>query len=230
MNIEILDMVEGARQAKGLTVVIDVFRAFSVTCYAFDEGAAKVYSVGDLELAYKLKEKHPEYLLVGEREEKLPPGFDIGNSPSHLLKTKIKGKTLIHTTSAGTQGIVNAVNADEVLTGSFVNAEAIVHYIRNKNPRHVSLVCMGYGAKYPTEEDTFCAHYIRDRLENKQTDFESMVKKIRTTSGRRFFIPEKQDFAPEADFRLCLNLNRFRFVLRAHGNREPLLLEKIDVH
>ncbi len=230
MNIEILNMVEGARQAKGLTVVIDVFRAFSVTCYAFDGGAANVYSVGNLELAYRLKKEHPEYLLAGEREEKLPPGFDIGNSPSHVLKSKIQGKTLIHTTSAGTQGLVNAVNADEVLTGSFVNAEAIVHYIREKNPSHVALVCMGYGAKHPTEEDTFCAHYIRDRLKDKQPDFESMVTEIRATSGQRFFIAEKQDFAPETDFHLCLNLNRFRFVLRAHGKREPLFLEKIDIN
>ncbi len=229
MDIELLNMVEGARQSKGLTVVIDVFRAFSVTCYAFDAGATQVYSVGDLDLAYRLKEEHPEYLLVGEREEKLPPGFDLGNSPSHILETDMRGKTLIHTTSAGTQGMVNAVNADEVLTGSFVNAEAIVHYIRERNPSHVSLVSMGYGAKYPTEEDTFCARYIRDRLHDKQPDFESMVKEIRATSGQRFFLPEKQTFAPEADFDLCLNLNRFRFVLRAHGNREPLMLEKIDI-
>ncbi len=30
MNIEVLHMIDGAKKAKGMTVIIDVFRAFSV--------------------------------------------------------------------------------------------------------------------------------------------------------------------------------------------------------
>ena len=33
MDIKILHLLEGADQAKGLAVVIDVFRAFSLECY-----------------------------------------------------------------------------------------------------------------------------------------------------------------------------------------------------
>ena len=58
MQIEILHLIEGAKQARGLAVIIDVFRAFSTTCYAVRNGAAKIIPVGDVDLAYRLKEDH----------------------------------------------------------------------------------------------------------------------------------------------------------------------------
>ena len=67
------------------------------------------------------------------------------------IKIDFSGKTVIHTTSAGTQGLVNAVQADEVITGSFVNAEAIVSYIRRQAPAMVSLVSMGTAARQITK-------------------------------------------------------------------------------
>lgn len=165
MEIKILQLIEGARLAIGLTVIIDVFRAFSTACYAIDLGITKIYPVGDIELAQRLKKENPEYLLVGERNEQKPPGFDFGNSPTQLINGKLRAQTMIHTTSSGTQGIVNAQHADEIITGSFVNAGAIVRYIRLKQPKTVSLVCMGYACEYPTDEDTLCAEYIKNELE-----------------------------------------------------------------
>ena len=44
MDIKILQLLDGAKQAEGLTVIIDVFRAFSVACYAFDGGINKILS------------------------------------------------------------------------------------------------------------------------------------------------------------------------------------------
>ncbi|HYW94821.1 MAG TPA: 2-phosphosulfolactate phosphatase [Bacteroidales bacterium] len=215
MNIQILHLIEGARKATGLTVVIDVFRAFSVAPYAFANGVDKIIPVGSLEKAQKLKAENPTWLLAGERHEQKVPGFDFGNSPSQILEADLQGKTLIHTTSAGTQGLVNAVNAGEILTGSFVNAGAIINYIKTKQPETVSLVCMGYSTQYPVEEDTFCAEYIKNELEERKNNFDEMVSIIRQTSGARFFDEEKQTFAPSSDFDLCLSLNRFDFVIKA---------------
>lgn len=229
MNIQILNLVEGAKQATGLTIIIDVFRAFTVECYAYAAGAEKIIPVGDINLAYKLKEENPDYLLVGERKEKKPEGFDCGNSPSEILKFDLKGKTIVHTTSAGTQGMVNAVNADEVLSGSFVNAGAITEYIRKKQPKDVSLVGMGYSAKYPVEEDVACAEYIANALQNRANDHDAIRKHLRETSGSRFFIKEKQHFAPEIDFDLCLNFNKFPFVLKRYIEDGQMVLRKIDL-
>jgi 2-phosphosulfolactate phosphatase len=230
MEIEILQLLEGAQKAQGLTVIIDVFRAFSTACYAFGNGVQRIYPVGDLEQAYKLKRLNPEYILVGERNEQKPEGFDFGNSPSQLMPADLNQKIIVHTTSSGTQGIANAIHADQILTGSFVNARAIVDYIREQKPEKVSLVCMGYSCQYPTDEDTLLAVYIKNELEGKPNDYEAMVEQIREGDGARFFAPEKQEWAPVADFDLCLSLNRFNFVLKVEQENELNYLRKILVN
>jgi 2-phosphosulfolactate phosphatase len=229
MDIRILHLVEGARKAAGITVVIDVFRAFSLAAYAFNAGAETIIPVSEIDTALSLKKDNPDYILVGERNENKIPGFDFGNSPSHLLNADLKGKTLVHTTSAGTQGLVNAMHAPVVLTGSFVNASAIVRYIKKLNPGVVSLVCMGYAAEYPVEEDSFCAEYIKNELMGIQSDFDEYKKIIRQTSGQRFFEKEKQHFAPSTDFDLCLQLNRFNFVLKASSEGYLIRLNRVVI-
>ena len=230
MEIKILQLLEGARKAQGLTVIIDVFRAFSTTCYAFGNGVQRIYPVGDLEKAYQLKQQNPEFILVGERNEQKPEGFDFGNSPSQLLEIDLSGKIMVHTTSSGTQGIANATGADEILTGGFVNAKAIVDYIRKQNPAKVSLVCMGYSCQYPTDEDTLLAVYIKNELEGQPNDFDAMVEQIRKGDGARFFAPENQEWAPVADFDLCLSLNRFNFVLKVEQENGLNYLRKIELN
>jgi len=215
MEIQIGQLLAGADQARGLAVVIDVFRAFSTACYVVGNGAEEVRAVGDLSLAYRLREEHPDWLLMGEREGMRCEGFDFGNSPTEVERVDFTGKTVVHTTSAGTQGIARAVSADEVITGSFVNAGAVLSYIRQRNPGVVSLVCMGQGALVPTDEDTCCAEYLRDSLMGKSVDFEKIRRHLRGyITARKFFDPEK-DWAPERDFDLCMNLSHASFVLRA---------------
>jgi len=222
MNIKILHMLDGAKAAKGTTVIIDVFRAFSVEAYFMHRGAKKIIPVGDKELAYKLKEENPDVILAGERRGKILPGFDCGNSPSQLLSIDAIGKTVIHTTSAGTQGIANAANADEILGCSLLTAKATAEYIKRKNPEYVSLVCMGLDAKSETEEDTLCALYIKSILENTQLDMKSEIEKLKYTSGAKFFDKAQQDVFPEPDFHMCTELDKFDFILKLKKNPDGM--------
>ena len=228
MEINILHLLEGAQQARGLTVIIDVFRAFSTACYAFEAGAKKIRPVGLIDEAYKLKDLNPDYVLMGERNEIKPQGFDLGNSPSQIPVAGFSGRTVVHTTSSGTQGIVAATNATEILTGSFVNAGSIVDYIQSRKPKQVSLVCMGYACKYTTDEDTLCAEYLRNQLKGQSSDFNEMTMQIRNGSGKRFFEENKQEWAPKQDFDLCLSLNRFNFVLKVERDTYGQFLRKIN--
>jgi 2-phosphosulfolactate phosphatase len=229
MKIQILQLLEGARSATGVTVIIDVFRAFTTACYAFSKNAECIIPVADIEEAYRIRQLNPEFLLMGERNEMKPPGFDYGNSPFLLPMEGLKGKTIVHTTSSGTQGIAAATSATEVLTGSFVNAGAIADYINSIQPDTVSLVCMGYACEYPTDEDTQCAIYIRNLLTGIPSDFDEMKEIIRTGSGRRFFEPEKQSWSPEADFHLCLQPDIFNFILKAEHHPNYTVLKKIMI-
>jgi 2-phosphosulfolactate phosphatase len=215
MKVEILEFVEGARRARGVAVIIDVFRAFSVACYAVDSGASRIIATSEVSEAFQLNKKYKNSVLVGERDEKKIDGFDFGNSPTEIIKTDLTGKTVIHTTTAGTQGLINAVDADAVLTGSFVNAAAIIKYIRSVNPDHVSLVAMGYRATVSADEDLMCAEMIATELLNKKSFSLNKIADLQNTSGKRFFVPENLDFSPPTDFFLCTMVNKFDFVLKA---------------
>ena len=224
MNIEILDLIEGAKQAQGLTVIIDVFRAFSTACYVVRNGARGIIPVGDIDLAYQLKEENPDHILMGERQGKILPGFNFGNSPTEIQNIDFSGKTIIQTTSAGTQGFANARNADELITGSFVNGEAIVKYIKKMAPQKVSLVCMGDWAVKPNEEDSLCAKYIGHRLNNQKFDRKKIYTRLKESkSARKFFDPEVT-WAPEKDFELCLDIGCCDFILKANSYRNDLLI------
>ena len=169
MNVEILQLIEGARRAKGLTVIIDVFRAFSLEAYMFSKGASRIYPIGRSELAYQMKEKNPDFILAGERGGAILPGFDLGNAPSELDKLDLSGKTVVHTTSAGTQGVYNAKGAEEVLGASLVNVRATGEYIKRRGIEDVSLVCMGLAGRSETEEDALCGRYIRPYWRARRT-------------------------------------------------------------
>ena len=63
MKIQILHLVEGAKQARGLAVIIDVFRAFSTACYIMNNGAEKILPVSEVSEAFQLKKKSPDLIL-----------------------------------------------------------------------------------------------------------------------------------------------------------------------
>ena len=230
MTVNILQLVEGAKEARGLTVIIDVFRAFSLEAYLFDMGAASIIPLGSVEAAYAMKEAKSDMLLAGERHGKILPGFDTGNAPSLLSSLEIKGKTVIHTTSAGTQGIANAKRADEILGASLVNAGATAEYIRKSGAETVSLVCMGLEAKAPTEEDTLCAEYIKSLLLGYDIDMRGEIESLKYTSGAKFFDPVQNDVFPRDDFFMCTDLDRFNFVMRLERDSEGIgYMRRIDI-
>ena len=229
-NVNILHLIEGAKQAKGLTVIIDVFRAFSLECYLYDMDVKQIRPVGTIEEAFSLRDRIHNSVLVGERHGKKCDGFDYGNSPSTILKKEVAGKTIIHTTSAGTQGIVNAVYAAEIITGSLVNAKAVAEYIIATQPQTVSLVCMGNGGVRPALEDELCAEYIRSLLEGWELkDFEQRLNSLKTNGGAHFFDKARQDVYPEADFYMCVKPNIFPFVIKIEKDEIGFIASKENV-
>jgi 2-phosphosulfolactate phosphatase len=219
MDIVIDEFTQGAKKAEGLTVIIDVFRAFSVACYAFDRGVRRIIDVSEPEKAFDLRKKlFRETILVGERNEIKIDGFDAGNSPTEILLADIKDKTMIHTTTAGTNGILNALNATEILGAGLVNARAVANYIRHSSPDKVTLVAMGYRADTTADEDILCARYIKDLINGKNPDIRDEVLELMNGSGARFFNPANILHSPPTDFFLCTDVNRFNFILRAERN------------
>lgn len=214
-KVNILHLIEGAKQAEGLTVIIDVFRAISLECYLYEMGVKEIRPIGSVEDAFVLHEEIPDSVLIGERQGKKCEGFDFGNSPSTVVPDAVKGKTILHTTSAGTQGIVNATKATEIITGSLVNAKAVAEYIKKMQPETVSLVCMGNAGVRPAAEDELCAEYIKSLVEGTEfPDFAERVADLQRYGGDHFFDENNQEIYPKEDFFLCIQYDKFPFVIK----------------
>ncbi len=229
MDITVLDHVDGARQARGIAVVIDVFRAFSVAPHAVAGGAARVFPVGEVEQARALGRQYPGSILVGERHTRRLPGFDAGNSPTEIRALDLRGRTVIHTTHAGTQGLVNATGADEVLTGSFVNISAVCRYLQRRQPARVSLVRMGHEAIERCAEDDLFAECLHAMLLGQDASLGRVRERLRAAPSAAKFFDPAMDWAPESDFDYCTEVDRFDFVLRlARVAGQPLELLRVS--
>lgn len=120
MNIQIIEGTEGAKQAKDIAIIIDVLRAATVSAYLLNAGVNSIVPVSTSDEAFDYKKTNPDVLLVGEDKGIKIPGFDIGNSPSEIKqRNDLQGKQVIHRSSTGTQGLVNAQNAQQIIFWGF---------------------------------------------------------------------------------------------------------------
>jgi 2-phosphosulfolactate phosphatase len=223
MKILKKDFISGAREAQGVAVIIDVFRAFSTVCYCLNAGAKRIVPVSGIEEALALKERLADAVLIGERGGRKIGGFDFGNSPTELLPADLREKQIVQTTHAGTQGIVSATRADEILTGAFVNAKATARHILSRKPAVVTLVRMGWQAETSTDEDDLCAEYAESLLLGRDFDESSIAPRLKASPcSARFFDPDKP-WSPSTDFDLCLRLNCFDFAVEAATGEDGLL-------
>lgn len=212
MQIQIKKLLTGAKQAKGLVVMIDTFRASNTILSCFGSGAKSILPVLEVDEALKLKSKYPEHLVFGEELGIKPQGFDYNSSPVQAKKLNLTGKDLILRTSAGSQGIVNAKQADEILIGSFANASAIIHYIKNKNSELVSLVAIGTSGREPAIEDDVVAEYLKEKLEGGNIDFLPLIDQMMEGDGAK----RLKRLGQEDDLQLCLKLDLYDFVPRVN--------------
>lgn len=211
----------------GMVVVIDVLRAFTTAAFAFAAGAKEIILVGGIDEAFALRETMPEALLMGENRGIFITGFDYGNSPAALKEVDLNGRSLIQRTSAGTQGVVNSINADQILCSSFVVAKATARLIQSLNPEQVTFVntgirpnAAGYGL-----EDIACSDYISALLQNQHPDPKPyLAQVVNSRDGiHHINLDEKQ----QADVQCAIALDRYPFAMRVHKKNDLHILKPV---
>ena len=182
MNISVIPT---AQEAQGidfsghLAVVIDVLRATSVIVTALDNGTQEVIPVKTVEEAQRLyaTSDPSKTLLGGERNSLKIEGFNLSNSPLEYKKKVVEGKTLILTTTNGTNAINNIKGADEVVLACFRNVAAVAKHILERLPQCDSLtktliiVCAGTEGRFSLD-DGLCAGMLIELLK-QQTEVET---------------------------------------------------------
>jgi len=221
MKIVRESLIEGAQRAQGFVIIIDVFRAFTVTPLFFYLGARKAIFVRDPEEAFLLKTNYDDIVLAGEVNEQLIPGFDLGNSPSELIrkpKEFLKGKIVVQRTTAGVTGVISALaQAGMVILGSYVMAKAISRYILAQNPlpEIVTVVAMGRRGITKSPEDEGCADYLEHLLKGSHYDNIKTLEHIIFNEAAQKFIRGDKPYLPKEDPLFCLQKDIFDFVLVA---------------
>lgn len=214
MQLHSSDFVAGAASARGVTIVIDVFRACSLIAHALAAGAERVVPVAEIELARAMKAADPTALLVGERHARKLPGFDCGNSPTEVLREPLRGRTLIHTTHAGTQGLTAAfAAADRVFTGALVNLSATIAAVRALRPAEVTIVAMGHEARELCVEDDTCREALLAGLRGEPLDTSDWVARLRAAPAAAKFFDPAADWAPIEDFAYCTAVDSIPFAV-----------------
>ncbi|MES2589684.1 MAG: 2-phosphosulfolactate phosphatase [Bacteroidota bacterium] len=145
-----------------IVVVIDVLRATSAICAAFDNGIKSIIPVPTVEEAIEYQKKG--YLVGAERKGQIVEGFDFGNSPFSYMKEEFKGKEVVLTTTNGTKSLDVAKDAEMVVVASFLNLDAICKWLATQD-RNILCLCSGWQDKFNLE-DTICAGAISDYLIN----------------------------------------------------------------
>ncbi len=214
MQLHSGDFVAGAASARGVAIVIDVFRACSLIAHALAAGAERVVPVAEVEVARAMKSADPKALLVGERHARKLAGFDCGNSPTEVLREPLHGRTVIHTTHAGTQGLTAAFAvADRVFTGALVNLSVTIAAVRALQPREVTIVAMGHEARERCVEDDLCREALLAGLRGESLDTSGWVARLRTAPAAAKFFDPAADWAPLEDFAYCTAVDSVPFAV-----------------
>lgn len=157
-----------------IVVCIDVLRATSAICAAFEYGVKKMIPVSTLEEAIEYRQKG--FIVAAERKGQIVEGFELGNSPRTYLNGEYKGKTIVMTTTNGTKAIHTARKAQTVVIGSLLNLDALSEWLINQK-RNVLLLGSGWKETFCLE-DTICAGAFVDALLNSgefRSEFDSSI-------------------------------------------------------
>jgi 2-phosphosulfolactate phosphatase len=226
-----------ADQARGVVVVIDVLRAFTVSAYALAGGARELLLVRTVEEALALRAgRYPNAILAGEVEGWLIPGFDLNNSPVMMQSADVRSRRVIQRTGAGTQGAVNARHATRLLVGSLVTARATAAYaaqLARELGAPITLVPTADPTLEMREaiEDEVCAAYLEALLQTRadaETILTNGISQLEANERLGIWSQGLDDF-PAGDVPAALAANRFPFAME--GQRQTVAgIEHIVVH
>ncbi|MCU0394528.1 MAG: 2-phosphosulfolactate phosphatase [Chitinophagaceae bacterium] len=143
-----------------IVVVIDVFRATSTIAAALYNGAEKIIPVDSVSGAIELGQELGA-ITAGERDGKIAPGLQHGNSPLEYPRSFVEGKTLVLTTTNGTRLLHMALRngATEVITGSFANLSAVCNHLIASG-RNVILGCAAWKDRVNMEDSLFAGAVV----------------------------------------------------------------------
>lgn len=213
----------------GAVVVIDVLRAFTTAAYAFDAGAEAIYLVAEVDEALAFKRSHPNSVAVGEDRGLKPAGFDHPNSPASMAKADLAGRTVVQRTSAGTQGVVDAMHADRLWAASLVCASATAAAVSEADLGDPTYVLTGRFPDRPEtsgEDDRLTADLIDRARLGEPVDAAATAAALLATDQAARTLALGPDHCDPADIELAARVDAFDFAMEVVADDVGLRLHK----
>ena len=109
-----------------IVVLVDILRATTTICTAFENGVQAIIPVATATLAKQLKEQG--YLVASEQDGKKLDFADFGNSAFSFTRDRVEGKTLVYCTTNGTRALEMVKNSEQIVIGAFINISALPNF------------------------------------------------------------------------------------------------------
>ena len=155
-------LAAGGGPARGWTgVAVDVLRATSTLTLAREHGATRIVPLAGTAEALALRAERPDVLACGERQGRIVPGFDLGNSPFEFVRDRVAGRTLAFASTNGSRALLALAGCGTRWLGAFLSASALAGALAGA-PR-VCIACAGKEGAFALE-DAACAGWLVARL------------------------------------------------------------------
>ena len=142
------------------TVAVDILRATTAICAAFQAGAEHIVPLDSLEPMSDFRSRG--YLCAAERGGKKIGDAEYGNSPTEYLRHDLHGHRLAYSTTNGTVSILRGSDAQRTLVGAFANIDALTQRLLY-DPHDLVILCSGWKNDFSVE-DTLFAGLLCQRL------------------------------------------------------------------
>lgn len=183
---------------------------------AFRQGASRIVCVDDPEAALDLASRLEGSLLAGERDGVPPPGFHTGNSPALISGSDLTGITVVHCTSAGTRGLVEASSrCSRTAVACFANASASARAASTSTS--VSILAMGERGERPAFEDELCADLLETLIRGGAVPEKQPLEAMIASGAAERILHSGSRWIPAEDLEWCAALDWFDAVPTVAG-------------
>ncbi len=148
-----------------VTVIVDILRATTSICAAFENGVKEIIPVGGVDEAREYK--HNGHIVACERDGKVLDFADIGNSASEFLHKDLRDKTVVFSTTNGTKTVEMAFDAEIVVAGSFVNISSLLEWLFAQE-KNVVIFCDAWKNRFNLEDSIFSGALSERLLQNQR--------------------------------------------------------------
>jgi len=142
-------------------VAVDVLRATTTLSFARANGAGRILPFAETSAAIAHRGADPNALACGERDGRIVPGFDLGNSPAEFTRERVSGRAIAFASTNGSLAMRAIAGCGRRWLGAFVSAEALARALEGAS--RVWIVCAGKLGAFALE-DAACAGWLVARL------------------------------------------------------------------